>query len=210
MYAKQWGVTVKRKQGHTSKRTQMSPIWCDPDVAQWDVDAFGQWRRSAFHPSVHTVHITSGSSLGVRNNIRSREKKNKSQSGTVGAVLEQRLYKCIGFAASYLHKSCHVSICYASKALGYRARCNRNMTVDTIYLAFFGCVVETKRSKYMVRRQKCVSFSKTGRRQAGTVKQHTLEKPCQEKTKNQKHQAALALFHSRETNVGDTKALWLT
>lgn len=122
VYANVWAVAAKKQQGihpkehrcHPSNVTQMLP-----ECAQEDVDAFGQWKKSAFHPSVHTVNNTSGSSLGAQNN-KKETKKEKLCSGTFGDVVERCMYKCIGFAASYSHKSIYVFICYALKKLWYR------------------------------------------------------------------------------------------
>lgn len=119
---------------------------------------------------MHTVHITSGSSLGAQNNkcLQLIKKSNKERKTLEQcAVVEWCLYKCIGFAASYPHKSVHVFICYALKKLWYRVKHNRNMSGNTIYFIFCH-LVRTQRSKYMARQWKCVSFNKIARTQTKT------------------------------------------
>lgn len=59
--------------GHTFKRTQMSQIWCDPDVPEFAQPLkhgmhLDSKKRSGYYPSVHIVHITTGSCLGIWDN----------------------------------------------------------------------------------------------------------------------------------------------
>lgn len=175
----------------------MSPIWCDPDVP---------WVSTVRSGCIWTVKeisippICAHSAHHIWQLFRYIEQytcavnkilKNKiSYSWTAAAFVEQCLYKCIGFAASYPHKSIRIFICYALKALWYRVWHGRNMSANTMYFVF-SHLVGTQRNKYMALRWKYVSFNKTGKTRADARKQLTLKQ-----TAGARKTSACTRFHS--------------
>lgn len=179
---------------------------------------------------MHIVHIKSGSCLGVWDNVCVQPIKTFTAGKTmivmdiiVDAFLEQYLYKCIGFAASYTHISIHLFICPSC----HWKHCDTGHCMIEIYVSHTSFILfwiiwsnrkAWQRPKHTVQLGKCGYLNKTGRTQA--IITHAVKQSLHKNRKlgPEKHQTALIPFHSQESNqretqshVGnDMKGIWVT
>lgn len=139
-----------RNLGNTSKRTQMSQIWCDPDVPE-----FAQ-------PPKHGMHLDSKKEIRILpicahsahhhwqlfrymgQCMRAADKKNKKKTVTVGKTTVLMGIIVDAFIEKYLqmHGSRHIiytraySCIHSSRRLSYRVWHDGNMSANRMYFLF--------------------------------------------------------------------------
>lgn len=139
-----------RNLGHTSKRTQMSQIWCDPDVPE-----FAQ-------PPKHGMHLDSKKEIRILpicahsahhhwqlfrymgQCMRAADKKKQKKNSDVGKTTVLMGIIVDAFIEKYLqmHGSRHIiytraySCIHSSRRLSYRVWHDGNMSANRMYFLF--------------------------------------------------------------------------